>query len=135
MKTPLGIAFVAISLSACASLTSPSPDEIARLPVVRFGQAGPADGNFVLHYPAGVNLPVIAKVDGTLFSKTDQAQLNVQIKQDVYVYRNLLSFDGKTWSNSQDKIGGKVWLALPGDKHGKRDGQSPGELAAEFNLR
>jgi hypothetical protein len=135
MKTPLGIAIVALSLSACAGLTSPSPEEISRLPVVRFGQPAPADGNFVILYPAGVDLPVIAKIDGTLFSKPDQATLNVQIKQDIYAYRNLVSFDGKTWSNGQDKVGGKFWMALPGDKHGKRDGQSPGELAAEFNLR
>lgn len=135
MKTPLGIAIIALSLSACAGLTSPSPEEISRLPVVRFGSPAPADGNFVLHYPAGVDLPVIAKIDGTLFSKPDQAKLNVRIKQDIYAYRNLISFDGKTWSNGQDKVGGKFWLALPGDKEGKRDGQSPGELAAEFNLR
>ena len=135
MKTPLGIAIIALSLSACASLTGPSPEEISRLPVVRFGQPAPTDGNFVLYYPAGVDLPVIAKIDGNLFSKPDQARLNVQIKQGIYTYRDLVSFDGKTWSNSQDKIGGKFWLALPGDKHGKRDGQSPGELAAEFNLR
>lgn len=135
MKTPLGIAIIALSLSACANLTGPSPEEISRLPVVRFGQPAPADGNFVIHYPAGVDLPVLAKIDGTLFSKPDQAKLNVQIKQDIYIYRNQISFDGKTWSDGQDKVGGKFWLALPGDKDGKRDGQSPGELAAEFNLR
>lgn len=135
MKTPLGIAIIALFLSACASLGGPSQEEIARLPVVRFGSPAPTDGNFVLYYPAGVDLPVIAKIDGSLFSKPDQAKLNVQIKQDIYVYRNLISFDGKTWSNGQDKVGGKFWLALPGDKDGKRDGKSPGELAAEFNLR
>jgi len=135
MKTPLGIAIIALSLSACASLTSPSPEEISRLPVVRYGQPAPADGNFVLLYPAGVDLPVIAKIDGSLFSKADQAKLNVQIKQDIYRYHNLVSFDGKAWSNGHDKVGGKLSLALPGDKLGQRDGQSPGELAAEFNLR
>ena len=135
MKTPLGIAIIALSLSACAGLTNPSPEEISRLPVVRYGQPAPADGNFVLLYPAGVDLPVIAKVDGTLLSKSDQAKLNVQIKQDIYLYRNLVSFDGKTWSSGHDKVGGKLMLALPGDKQGQRDGQSPGELSAEFNLR
>ncbi|MBS1145403.1 MAG: putative secreted protein [Proteobacteria bacterium] len=135
MKTPLALGFVALTLSACASLSGPSPDDIARLPVVRYGQPAPADGNFVLYYPAGVDLPVIAKIDGSLFSKPDQATLKVRIKQDIYTYRQFISFDGKTWDNGQDRIGGKVSLVMPGDRQGQRDGQSPGELAAEFNLR
>ena len=138
MKTPILLAlstFSAFTLSACAGLSAPSTDEIARLPVVRYGQAAPSDKNFVLLYPAGANLPVNAKVVGNLFEKGDEATLSVRLKQDIYIYRNQLSFDGKTWSAGHDKVGGKVWLALPGDKEGKRDAQSPGELGAEFNLR
>ncbi len=135
MKTPILLAFSAFALSACAGLSSPSADEIARLPVVRYGQAAPADGNFVLLYPAGANLPVNAKVVGTLFEKEDEATLNVRLKQDIYTYRDQISFDGKNWSNGQGKVGGKIWLALPGDKEGKRDARSPGELGAEFNLK
>jgi len=135
MKPPILLAFSAFALSACAGLTSPSADEIARLPVVRYGQVAPADGNFVLLYPAGANLPVNAKVVGTLFEKEDEATLTVRLKQDIYMYRDQISFDGKNWSNGQGKVGGKIWLALPGDKQGKRDAQSPGELGAEFNLK
>lgn len=135
MKTPLSIALAALTLSACSSLGGPSPDEIARLPVVRFGQAAPADGKFVLFYPAGVDIPVIARVEGSLLSKTDQARLNVQIKQDLYVYQSLVSFDGKQWSKSHDKVQGKFWMWLPGYKQDKLDAQSPGNLGAEFNLR
>ena len=135
MKTPILLVLPPLLLSACASLTSPSPDEIARLPVVRYGQPAPADGNFVLLYPAGVDLPVIAKVDGSLLAKTDQARLNVRVKQDVYTYRDQVSFDGKTWHNGQIVIGGKFGFSLPGEKDSKRDAKSPGELAAEFNLK
>jgi hypothetical protein len=135
MKTPTLLTLPALLLSACASLGSPSPEEIARLPVVRYGQPAPADGNFVLLYPAGVDLPVVAKVDGSLFARTDRTTLKVQIKQDVYTYRDLVSFDGKTWSHGPSKIGGKFSFTLPGEQDGKRDGQSPGEMAAEFNLR
>lgn len=135
MKTPLTIVLASLALSACASLTGPSPEEIARLPVVRFGQPAPADGKYVLLYPAGVDIPVIAKVEGSLLSKTDQARLNVQVKQDIYVYQNKVSFDGKEWSNSQDKVHGKFWMWLPGHKQDKVDAQSPGNLGAEFNLR
>lgn len=135
MKTPILLAFSALALTACAGLTGPSSDEIARLPVVRYGQNAPADGNFVLLYPAGANLPVTTKVIGSLFEKTDEATLNVRLKQDMYIYRNQVSFDGKTWNTGHDKVGGHIHFALPGDKEGKRDGKSPGELAAEFNLK
>jgi hypothetical protein len=134
MKTPFNFALPVLLLSGCAAF-APSPEEIGRLPVVRYGQPAPADGNFVLLYPAGVDLPVIAKVDGSLLAKTDQARLNVRIKQDVYTYRDQVSFDGKTWYHGPSKIGGKFSFSLPGEKEGQRDAQSPGELAAEFNLK
>lgn len=121
-------------LSGCAAFGL-SPEEISRLPVVRYGQPAPTDGNFVLLYPADTDLPVIARVDGSLFAKTDQATLKVRIKQDIYTYRDQVSFDGKTWSFGPGKVGGKFSLTLPGEKDGKRDGLSPGELAAEFNLK
>ena len=134
MKTPLLMTLPALFLSACAGLGGPSADEISRLPVVRFGQPAPA-GEFVLLYPAGVNLPVIAKVDGSLLAKTDQTQLNIQVKQDVFVYRDQVSFDGKIWHLGTEKIVGKFMFSLPGEKNGKRDATSPGEMGAEFNLR
>lgn len=125
----------ALLLSACAGLGAPSAEAIARLPVVTYGQPAPADGEFVLRYPADTDLPVIATVDGTLLAKTARAEMAVRIKRDVYVYRDQASFDGKTWQPGPSVIGGKFWFALPGDKDGRRNGQSPGELGAEFNLR
>lgn len=134
MKAPLLITLPALLLSACAGLGSPTADEISRLPIVRFGQPAPA-GEFVLLYPAGVNLPVVAKVDGILLVKSDQTQLNIQVKQDIFVYRDQVSFDGKNWHLGTDKIGSRFMFTLPGEKNGKRDAQSPGEMGAEFNLR
>ena len=138
MKQPIPLfasLLAAALLPACASLSAPSPEEIAKLPVIKYGQASPESGEFVLYYPAHTDLPVVTRIDGNLFSQTAQADLKVQLKQDVYVYRHLVSLDGKSWQNGQQKIGGRVTLNLPGDKAGKRDARSPGELAAEFNLK
>lgn len=135
MKTPVLLALPALFLSACASLSGPSPEDIARLPVVRYGESAPADGNFVLLYPAGVDLPVVATVDGDLFAKTDTAQLQVRLKQDVYTYRNRVSFDGRTWSSGTSKVTGKFGFSLPGEKDGKVDAQSPGEMSARFHYK
>lgn len=122
------------SLGACASLLTPNSTEIARLPVVDFGQTPPS-GEFVLRYPAGIDLPVVAQIDGTLLERRDQATLKVRVKRDVYVYRDLASFDGKSWQPGHQVIGGRLTMALPGDRNGKRDAVSPGEIAAEFNLK
>ncbi|MBP5987110.1 MAG: hypothetical protein KA538_07980 [Azonexus sp.] len=135
MKAPILLALPALLISGCASLTGPSAEDIARLPVVRFGQPAPADGNFVLLYPADADLPVIAKVDGSLFAKTDQTTLKVRIKQDIYTYRDQVSFDGKTWHAGASQVVGTFNFTLPGWKDGKQDGQSPGQIAAEFNLK
>lgn len=126
-------------LTACAGLGAPSSADIQRLPVVRYGQAAPADRDFVLLYPAGVDLPVDVKVSGSLLAKSDEARLTVRVKRDVFVYRDQVSFDGKTWQRGQGSVGGQVVLSLPGDVPGSngqlRDGVSPGVLAARFDLR
>lgn len=125
---------LSLGLGACASLTGPSAVDIARLPVVDYGQTPPSD-EFVLRYPAGADLPVIARIDGTLLEKAQRATLNIRIKRDVYVYRDLASFDGKSWQAGQELIGGRLWMTLPGEKEQKRDAVSPGEIGAEFNMR
>lgn len=124
-----------LTLSACASMTGPSPDEIARLPVVSYGQPTPTDSDFILRYPAGVDLPVTARVSGSLLAQTAQSNMTVRVKQDVYVYRDRVSFDGREWSSSASKITGQFLVSPPGMKAGKLDPQSPGEMSAVFDLK
>lgn len=135
MKTPALLTLPCLLLSACAGLIGPSSETINQLPVVTYGQPMPESGEFVLRYPAGTDLPVVASVDGSLLAKSARTQMNVQIKQDIYLYGNQLSFDGKTWQSATSRVGGRFWLTLPGEKDGKLNTQSPGELGAEFNLR
>ena len=129
MKKTITFAVAALSLSGCASLVPPSASEIAALPMVKYGQPAPADKNFILHYPAGVPLPMAASINGNLFEKNEQATLNPRLKRDVYVYKTWASFDGKTWQRDNQLVGGHLELRLPGDT----DGNSAGTLAVEFN--
>jgi hypothetical protein len=126
-------------LTACTGLGAPTSAELSRLPVVRYGQAAPADRDFILLYPAGMDLPVNTQVTGSLLSKTDQTTLTVRVKQDVLIYRDQVSFDGKTWFNGRDKISGNIRFSLPGQEPGhpagRLDGVSPATLAAQFDLR
>lgn len=129
MKSLPAIVLAASVLTACASV--PSSEQMAALPVVTYGQAAPAGQPFVLHYPAGTALPVRTAVGGSLLAQEGSAELQVKLKRDIYVYKNLASFDGKHWQSGRDIVGGKIVMTLPGES----DGRSPGNLSAQFDLK
>lgn len=131
MKNFLCLAVTALSLSACASLTPPSPEEMATLPTVLFGQAAPESKDFILHYPAGVPLPMEASVTGNLFEKDETATLNPRLKHDIYVYKTWASYDGKTWQRGNQLVSGEIKFRLPGEK----DGRTAGALNVEFHKK
>lgn len=126
-----GIIAAGLSLGGCASLFPPKAEDLAQTPVVRFGEAAPAGKEFVTFFPAGAPLPAVATVDGTLLERKASATMQVALKRDVYLYRQWLSFDGKTWVSSRDAVGGAFLIELPGVK----DGRNPGVMRAEFNLK
>lgn len=131
-KLVYALALAAMSLgTGCATLTPPSAQSMAQIPVVKFGDQAPADQKFVLLYPAGTPLPVVASVKGTLLDKSDEATLQVKLKHDIYVYQHWASLDGKVWSAGKNIVDGKFEIRLPGEK----DGHSPGTLNAEFNQK
>src|SRR5689334_203069 len=119
-----------LGLGACAGIP-PTGDEMAKVPVVRYGNPAPADGRFVLHYPAGAPLPVIASVGGSLMEQPAQAALDVALKRDVYIYRHWVSFDGKTWQAGDGVVAGDFRIVLPGEA----DGKAPGTMSASFDLK
>jgi hypothetical protein len=125
----LPILSVATLLPLAACMTPPTAAEMAKVPVVKFGQPAPADRNFVLLYPAGAALPVDASVGGSLITQPAAARLNVTLKHDVYLYRYWISFDGKTWFKGSDKSDSRFEIHLPGES----DGVSPGKMTATFD--
>ena len=120
----------ACALTACAGLP-PGGDEMARLPVVRFGDSAPTGQSFILLYPAGAPLPVETRIHGSLLQKEAHGVLTVRTKQDVYTYKQWASLDGKTWKPGNQVVGGQFSIAVPGEK----DGHNPGSMRAEFNLK
>lgn len=125
------LALIALALAGCSGMTPPNANEMAQIPIVRFGDEAPAGKEFATYYPAGVSLPVNASVTGTLLAHDAQTTTHVTLKRDVYVFRNWASFDGKTWQRSDKLVGGKFEIEIPG----LRDGKNPGKLSAEFNLK
>lgn len=131
MSRSLVLALSALTLSACASLAPPSGDTLAALPSIRFGQNAPADGDYILIYPAGAPLPMEASITGDLFEADQRATLQPRLKQDIYVYKHWASFDGKQWTRADKLVGGQFEIVLPGEK----DGHSSGRMHAEFNKK
>ncbi len=133
MKLSISIvaALVAMSLAGCASWLAPSESDMARVPVVRFGDAAPGGKEFVMLYPAGTPLPVVASVSGTLMSQPDKATLHVTLNRDVYVYKHWISFDGKKWEYGRHAFKGRFDLKLPG----METGSNPGLWGVEFNVK
>lgn len=129
MKAWTALIACLLPLGACA--IPPSGADLADVPVVRFGQPAPAGKDFILFYPAGTPLPVLATVDGSLLAKTGQSALEVATVRDVYVFRQWVSFDGKTWVAGNNAVGGRFEITLPGE----RTGAEPGTLSARFDLR
>lgn len=127
----LGLAATTLILTGCAGLRTPGQEEMAQIPTVRFGDPAPAGKDFVLHYPAGSTLPVVTTVHGSLLDRPEKATLHVRLKRDVFVFRQWVSFDGKSWQPGHDAVSGKIEFKLPGES----DGQAPGLLGAEFNLK
>ncbi len=131
LTTTSTLIFFVISLAGCSSMMPPRAKDMAQLPVVRFGDNALEGKEFILLYPAGMSLPVNASVSGTLLVQGDSTTLHVATKQDVYAYKQWVSFDGKTWQRSDKVIAGKYEIHVPG----MPDGKTLGRLSAEFNLK
>lgn len=127
--------FCATLITGCAGINPPSAQEMAQIPIVRYGDTAPAEKAFILYYPAGASLPVNSSVNGDLLDKTDAAILHVTLKHDIYVYvqgqRAWASLDGKNWQRGNELVSGKFEMLIPGT----RDGKNPGILHAEFNMK
>ncbi len=121
------IGIAAISLFGCASWMAPS----ANVPTIRFGETAPPGKDFVMLYPAGTPLPVDAFVGGTLMSQPDKTTLHVTLKRDVYVYKHLVSFDGRNWEYGRHALDGKFDFKLPG----METGSNHGVLGLDLNLK
>lgn len=130
-NTLLTLALFASTLTGCAGLTPPNAKDMTQITNVRYGENAPNGKEFIIFYPAGVALPIVASVNGTLLAQEDQATLHVTLKRDIYVFKQWVSFDGQRWQSSRDLLSSNFAIEIPGI----RDGKNPGKLHAEFNLK
>lgn len=119
-----------LGLGGCAGLQKPTTAALDAVPVVQFGQAVPANGDFILHFPAGKPIPVVATVKGSAFSRDAESTLNVTLKSDIYAYRQWVSFDRKTWRHSDDVLDFNVDIKIPSPLYPK-----PGLITLQVDLK
>lgn len=122
-------------LTACSGLqrsTGSLPDAavLDALPVIKLGQGKPAQGDYIVYMPASEFITASAKVQGNLFEKTDNKELQVKLKQDLYLYKNWVSSDKHTWVKDTDAIGGNIHIRLPDYDH-----PQAGEVLIELNTK
>lgn len=103
----------------CASLDRPAEDEFASLSVIQFGNTVPADGKYILHFPQGVPIDTPVTFGGNLFKADDMKVLSVTPKQDIYVYKDWVSYDRKNWRNADETMQADLQVKLPGYEHPK----------------
>jgi hypothetical protein len=129
MKTRLAIALTAVAaLNGCAGLGAPASEDLRELPVVKFGEAVPADRDFILYFPAGQPIPTNVRIQGNLFERTTADTVSVSLRKDIYTYKEWVSFDRQHWLKGEDTIGLKVHIRVPGYRHPR-----PGEIDVEIN--
>lgn len=93
-----------LTLSACASLSTPGQDLIDTTPVVLIGNPDTVPKNHIVHIPANTPVTVTFVLQGDLFNKNAVSNVQVSLKQDLYLYRYWASLDGRTWVNSHELL-------------------------------
>lgn len=112
----------AVSLAACSGMpyqfaSLPAATELATLPVIQLGQPKPAQGDYIVYLPANQPVTTVAKVQGNLFAQTDSKTLSVQLKRDVYLYKNWISYDKREWLKIADAVKADFRIQLPDYDH------------------
>jgi hypothetical protein len=105
-----------LSLTGCASLTTPSAEKMASLPVIEIGQKAPPGHEYILHIAAGKPVPFRLAVAGDALDRPAEATAMVAAKQDVYLYKRWASLDGRHWKPSHDLF--KTWISVGLDPDG-----------------
>jgi hypothetical protein len=117
MKRIYMLAVVLLAVSGCASVPDLSPEDLARLPVVAFGEPVPKDKAFILHFPAGQPISTAVTISGNLFEREARQNLTVALRKDIYTYKEWISFDRKIWVDGRKAIVLKVGIQSPGYDH------------------
>jgi hypothetical protein len=118
----------AAGLAGCAGFGSLKSEEVRDLPLVKFGDAVPANQDFILYFPAGQPIPTVVQIQGNLFDRSAEETVSVTLRKDIYAYKDWVSFDRQHWIKGNEALGLKVNIQVPSYRH-----PGPGSIKVEFN--
>jgi hypothetical protein len=125
------------ALSACALLVAagcatqpPSADRLSGLPVVQFGEAVPAGGDYILFFPPDKPIPLNVAVKGSIFAREAEQRLDVTLRRGIYTYKNWVSYDRVTWRNGPEVIKSEFRIMIPSYQH-----PEPGVIRIQMDER
>jgi hypothetical protein len=125
----LAIAIVLCLFSAgIATAAPPSYNELAKLPVIRFGDPAPSS-DYILLFPAGKPVTISVSIEGSLFAKTAKAELMVTPEREILVFKDWASLDGVKWLPRSELIKSEVVVKVPGYNY-----PYPGVLKVRMDL-
>ncbi len=113
LMTAVMLCFLSAGIAIAAP---PSYKELAKLPVIRFGDPVPSS-DYILLFPAGRAVTVSVSIEGSLFSRTANAELVVTPSRDIMVYKDWASLDGFKWIPRGELIKSDVLVKVPGYNH------------------
>jgi hypothetical protein len=116
MKLILAVFIFCLFSVGIATASPPSYDQLAKLPVIRFGEPVP-ESDYILMFPAGQPITISVSVEGSLFTKAAGAELAVTPTREFFVYRDWASLDGIKWAPRGELIKSNVLLKIPGYNH------------------
>ncbi len=116
MKILVVLSLLCLLPAGVEAVSSPSFAELAKLPVVRFGDPVP-DKDYILFFPAGKPVSIDVTIGGSLFAGADHAKLTVTPVREVLVYREWASLDGVNWLPRGELIRSDVDVKVPGYNH------------------
>lgn len=105
MSKQLVITFILLVVSGCAALQPVPTETLSKLPVVQVGNVPPTDSEYIVYYPAGQDLPIQLKANGSLFTKEKSIESHVTLTKDLYLYKYWASHDKEKWENSHELLG------------------------------
>ena len=117
-------------ITGCTVQEKPTPDTFITVPVVEFGDDVPAKGEFILYFPAGKPIPVVASIKGNALSQEAENNLIIKLKKDIYAYKDWVSFDRKTWLSGSEAMDFNLEVKIPGPAH-----PEPGVMKMQINLK
>lgn len=129
MAAALGLVS-ALALGGCAGMVPPSPDALAKLPVVTYPDKPTGNGDYVYKLPAGQRIDVRLLADGSALTVGADQTISTRLGRDLYLHKRWASEDGKRWVDAQELIGVNLTLRLPG-----YDTPGPGELHLSVNRK